>query len=74
MVIAYYCPNGAIAQTISTGKVKRNMPDPIPVMIIERLAVDQNWQDKRIGKALLRDAILRTVLYRLLKLRGLERF
>ena len=62
VVIAYYClANGAIAQTISTGKVKRNMPDPIPVMIIGRLAVDLNWQGKRIGKALLRDAILRTL-------------
>ncbi|MCA6509432.1 MAG: GNAT family N-acetyltransferase [Pseudanabaena sp. M109S1SP2A07QC] len=62
VVVAYYClANGAIAQTISTGKVKRNMPDPIPVMIIGRLAVDQNWQAKGIGKALLRDAILRTL-------------
>ena len=62
VVVAYYClANGAIAQTISTGKVKRNMPAPIPVMIIGRLAVDQNWQAKRIGKPLLRDAILRTL-------------
>lgn len=62
VILAYYClATGAIAQTISTGKVKRNMPDPIPVMIIGRLAVDQNWQGKRIGKALLRDAILRTL-------------
>jgi GNAT superfamily N-acetyltransferase len=62
VVVAYYClANGAIAQTLSTGKVKRNMPDPIPVMIIGRLAVDQNWQAKGIGKALLRDAILRTL-------------
>jgi GNAT superfamily N-acetyltransferase len=60
VVVAYYClANGAIAQTISTGKVKPNMPDPIPVMIIGRLAVDLNWQGQRIGKALLRDAILR---------------
>ncbi len=62
VVVAYYClANGAIAQTLCTGKVKRNMPDPIPVMIIGRLAVDQNWQGKGIGKALLRDAILRTL-------------
>ncbi len=60
--MVYYClASGAIAQTISTGKVKRNMPDPIPVMMIGRLAVDLNWQGKRIGKALLRDAILRTL-------------
>ncbi len=37
------------------------MPDPIPVMIIGRLAVEQNWQGKGIGKALLRDAIPRTL-------------
>ena len=62
VVVAYYClANGAIAQTISTGKVKRNMPDPIPVMIIGRLAVTRSWQGKKIGKALLRDAILRTL-------------
>lgn len=61
-VVAYYClANGAIAQTISTGKVRRNMPDPIPVMIIGRLAVDLNWQGQSIGRGLLRDAILRTL-------------
>lgn len=37
------------------------MPDPVPVMILGRLAVDQNAQGKGIGKALVRDAILRTV-------------
>lgn len=61
VVAYYYLANGAIVQTLSTGKVKRNMPDPIPVMIIGRLAVDLNWQGKRIGRALLRDAILRTL-------------
>ncbi len=62
VVIAYYClSNGAIAQTVSTGKVKRNMPNPIPVMMVGRLAVDCNYQSKGLGKALLRDAILRTL-------------
>jgi GNAT superfamily N-acetyltransferase len=62
LVIAYYClANGAVAQTSATGKVKRNMPDPIPVMVIGRLAVDRRWQGKGIGRALLRDAILRTL-------------
>jgi GNAT superfamily N-acetyltransferase len=37
------------------------MPDPIPVMILGRLAIDQNWQSKGIGRALLRDAVLRTL-------------
>jgi GNAT superfamily N-acetyltransferase len=37
------------------------MPDPIPVMVIGRLACDRNWQGCGIGRALLRDAILRTL-------------
>lgn len=37
------------------------MPDPIPVMVIGRLAVDRHWQGQGIGRALLRDAILRTL-------------
>jgi GNAT superfamily N-acetyltransferase len=62
VAIAYYClANGAVAQTTATGRVRRNMPDPIPVMVIGRLAVDCHWQGKGIGRALLRDAILRTV-------------
>ncbi len=62
VVIGYYClASGAIAQTIATGRVRRNMPDPIPVMVIGRLAVDQQWQGKGIGRGLLRDAILRTL-------------
>lgn len=61
LVIAYYClANGAVAQTVATGRIRRNMPDPIPVMVIGRLAVDCQWQGKGIGRALLRDAILRT--------------
>jgi GNAT superfamily N-acetyltransferase len=62
VVIAYYClSNGAVVQTAATGRVRRNMPDPIPVMVIGRLAVDSYWQGKGVGHALLRDAILRTL-------------
>jgi GNAT superfamily N-acetyltransferase len=62
VAIGYYClANGALAQTTATGKVRRNMPDPIPVMVIGRLAIDLRWQGKGIGRALLRDAILRTL-------------
>ncbi|OKH18472.1 GNAT family N-acetyltransferase [[Limnothrix rosea] IAM M-220] len=61
-VVGYYClAAGAIATKLATGKVKRNMPNPIPVMIIGRLAIDQNWQGQGLGKALLRDAILRVL-------------
>ncbi len=36
------------------------MPDPIPVMILGRLAVDRAYQGKGLGVGLLRDAVLRT--------------
>lgn len=52
---------GSVAHEFSPGNIKRNMPDPVPVMILGRLAVDQNAQGKGIGKALVRDAILRTI-------------
>jgi len=37
------------------------MPDPVPVMVIGRLAIDLQSQGRGIGSALLRDAVLRTV-------------
>jgi GNAT superfamily N-acetyltransferase len=37
------------------------MPDPIPVMVIGRLAVDRSFQGRGLGRAMLRDALLRTI-------------
>ena len=61
-VVGYYClAAGAICCLDAPGRVRRNMPDPIPVVVIGRLAVHQNWQGQRLGRALLRDAVLRTL-------------
>jgi len=61
-VVAYYClATGSIACELAPGGIRRNMPVPIPVMVLGWLAVDINWQGQGIGKALLRDAILRTI-------------
>ena len=61
-VVAYYClSTGSIDRSEATGRLRRNMPDPIPVMILGRLAVDLAWQGHGIGAALLRDALLRTI-------------
>jgi len=38
------------------------MPEPIPVLVLGRLAVDRRWQGRGVGRGLLRDAILRTLL------------
>ena len=61
-VVAYYClSTGSIDRSEATGRLRRNMPDPIPVMILGRLAVDLAWQHHGIGGALLQDALLRTI-------------
>lgn len=61
-VVGYYAlAVGAVAHVHAPGRVRRNMPDPIPIMIIGRLAVHKDYQGRRIGPALLRDAVLRTL-------------
>ena len=61
-VVAFYClANGAILQAGAPGRIRRNMPDPIPVMVLGRLAVDRQFQRHGLGRALLRDALLRTL-------------
>jgi predicted N-acetyltransferase YhbS len=35
------------------------MPDPVPMAILGRLAIDRTWQSKGVGAALLQDAVLR---------------
>jgi GNAT superfamily N-acetyltransferase len=61
-VVAYYAlATGAIAQASATGRVRRNMPEPVPVMVLGRLAVDRAFQGLGLGSALLRDALLRTL-------------
>ena len=53
---------GAVVREGTAGKVRRNMPDPIPVMILARLAVDQQWQGKHIGQGLPKDAVQCTLI------------
>jgi predicted N-acetyltransferase YhbS len=37
------------------------MPDPVPALLLGRLAVDRAWQGKGLGADLLRDAVLRAI-------------
>jgi len=61
-VVAFYAlANGAVAHKDVSAKTRRNMPDPIPVMVLARLAVDSAYQKQGLGSALLRDALLRTI-------------
>lgn len=61
-VVAYYAlAAGSVERSILPGKIRRNMPDPVPVMILGRLAVDKHWHRHGVGRALIRDAMLRTL-------------
>jgi GNAT superfamily N-acetyltransferase len=61
-VVGYYAlAVGAVTHEDAPGRVRRNMPDPVPVMVLGRLAVDQTVHGQDIGRGLLRDAVLRTL-------------
>lgn len=59
-VCGYYAlAAGAVAHGMATGAVRRNMPDPVPVIVLARLAVDRRAQGQKLGAALLQDAVRR---------------
>ncbi len=61
-VIGYYClATGSVTMQNAPRKIKRNMPNPIPVMVLGRLAVDKIWQGTGMGRGLLKDAVFRTI-------------
>jgi GNAT superfamily N-acetyltransferase len=61
-VVGYYAlAAGAVAHAEATGRARRNMPDPVPVMVVGRLAIDRGFRGRGLGRFLLRDAVLRTM-------------
>lgn len=61
-VVGYYAlASGGISVQSALGKFRRNMPNPIPVVILARLAIDSSYQGQGLGRALFRDAALRVV-------------
>ncbi|MDR0780411.1 MAG: GNAT family N-acetyltransferase [Pseudomonadales bacterium] len=61
-VLAYYAlASSVITVEAASGRFRRNMPNPIPVVILARLAVDQSQQGRGLGRALMRDAGLRVI-------------
>ncbi|MEK7731355.1 MAG: GNAT family N-acetyltransferase, partial [Planctomycetota bacterium] len=57
----YAMAAGAVSHRLATSGVRRNMPDPVPVMVLARLAVDRRAQGLHLGAALLQDAVNRAV-------------
>jgi GNAT superfamily N-acetyltransferase len=59
-VMGYYAlASGAISTQSVSGSFRQNMPDPIPVVILARLAIDSSCQGQGLGRVLFRDAALR---------------
>ncbi len=62
VVVGYYClATGSAQHRDMPGRIRRNMPDPIPVMLMGRLAVATSHQGMGIARGMVRDAILRTL-------------
>ena len=62
-VMGYYAlAAGTVAHQDATRSIRQNMPDPVPVMVLARLAVDARAQGMKVGAAMLQDALQRCVL------------
>lgn len=51
--------SGGVNTSAAFGKFRRNMPDPIPVAVLGRLAVDRIYQGQGVGRSLFRDSAMR---------------
>jgi predicted N-acetyltransferase YhbS len=61
-LLAYYAlASGAVTSDEAPGRFRRNMQDPIPVVVLARLAVDHSLKGKGVGRALVRDAGQRVI-------------
>lgn len=64
-IVGYYTLSPfSVIRGASPGRVSRNAPDPVPCLLLGRLAVDQGFQGLGLGKALLKDAILEAATVR----------
>ena len=62
-VFGYYAiAAGAVSHADATTTTRRNMPDPVPVMVLARLAVDVRTQGLKLGAGLLQDAVRRVLV------------
>ena len=61
VVVGYYAiSTGATIRSILPGSMRRNMPEPMPAILLGRLAVDRTMQGRGLGGSLLTDALSRS--------------
>ncbi|MDR0592572.1 MAG: GNAT family N-acetyltransferase [Bifidobacteriaceae bacterium] len=59
-VLGFYAlAAGQVGRSRLPGQLRRNMPDPIPAVVLTRLAVDLGFQGRGLGSGLLKDALVR---------------
>lgn len=62
-IVGFYSLSAfALHRSTVAGRIRRNMPQPIPAILLGRLAVDRRNQHIGLGSALLRDAMRRVVV------------
>jgi GNAT superfamily N-acetyltransferase len=62
IVVGYYAlASGGVNAVEAPGRFRRNMPEPIPVAVLGRLAVDRAYHGRGLGRALFRDSALRVM-------------
>ena len=61
-VVGYYAlAAGSLDVESAPARLRRNMPNPLPVVVLGRLAVDDTWSGCGVGGGLLKDAVLRSL-------------
>jgi GNAT superfamily N-acetyltransferase len=60
-VVGYYAISTAMERRIAlpSARLRRGMPEQVPLLLIGRLALDASWQGKGLGSELLADALRR---------------
>jgi predicted N-acetyltransferase YhbS len=61
-VVGYHAlASGSLDVESAPTRLRRNMPNPLPVVVLGRLAVDETWSVRGVGGGLLKDAVLRSL-------------
>ncbi len=60
-VVGYFAISAAMEQRIAlpSAKLRRGLPEHVPLLLIGRLAIDTQWRGRGLGSALLADALRR---------------
>lgn len=61
IVGCYALASSAVVPAAAPGRFRRNMPDPVPVVVLSRLAIATSHHGRGLGRALFQDAAQRVM-------------